>query len=63
MLLAADGMSNTALADQVGVSRPTVLGWWDRYVEGAWLGWRTSRARVGQGRFEPDSRRASWSSD
>src|SRR5512135_3265218 len=31
VLLAADGMSNTAIAERVGVSRPTVLGWRDRY--------------------------------
>jgi transposase len=29
--LAADGESNTAIADKVGVSRPTVIGWRDRY--------------------------------
>ncbi len=32
VLLAADGMSNTAIAELVGVSRPTVLGWRDRYA-------------------------------
>lgn len=31
VLLAADGMSNTAIAERVGVSRPTVIGWRDRY--------------------------------
>jgi transposase len=31
VLLAADGESNTAIADKVGVSRPTVIGWRDRY--------------------------------
>ena len=31
MLLAADGESNTAIADKVGVSRPTVIGWRSRY--------------------------------
>jgi transposase len=31
VLLAADGMSNTAIADLVGVSRPTVIGWRERY--------------------------------
>jgi len=38
VLLAADGVSNTAIADQVGVSRPTVLGWRDRYVDGGVAG-------------------------
>ena len=27
VLLAADGVSNTAIAERVGVSRPTVIGW------------------------------------
>src|ERR671919_1462186 len=31
VLLAADGASNTAIAELVGVSRPTVIGWRDRY--------------------------------
>ena len=32
VLLAADGVSNTTIADTVGVSRPTVIGWRDRYA-------------------------------
>ncbi len=32
VLLAADGVSNTAIADVVGVSRPTVIGWRERYA-------------------------------
>ena len=31
VLLAADGVSNTAIADLVGTSRPTVIGWRERY--------------------------------
>ena len=31
VLLAADGVSNTAIAELVGVSRPTVIGWRQRY--------------------------------
>jgi transposase len=31
VLLAADGVSNTAIADLVGASRPTVIGWRERY--------------------------------
>jgi transposase len=31
VLLAADGVSNTEIADQVGVSRPTVIDWRSRY--------------------------------
>jgi transposase len=33
LLLAAEGLSNTEIADKVGVSRPTVLVWRERYVE------------------------------
>jgi transposase len=32
VLLAADGVSNTAIAETVGVSRPTVIGWRERYA-------------------------------
>jgi transposase len=32
VLLAADGVSNTAIADRVGVSRPTVIDWRNRYA-------------------------------
>lgn len=32
MLLAAEGESNTAIAQRVGVSRPTVIGWRERYA-------------------------------
>jgi len=31
-LLAADGVANTAIADKVGASRPTVIEWRNRYV-------------------------------
>jgi transposase len=34
VLLAGEGHSNTEIAARVGVSRPTVLHWRDRYVEG-----------------------------
>ena len=32
VLLAADGISNTRIAELMGVSRPTVLGWRSRYA-------------------------------
>lgn len=32
VLLAAEGVSNTAIAELVGVSRPTVIGWRSRYA-------------------------------
>jgi transposase len=34
VLLAADGVSNTAIADKVGVSRQTVISWRERYAGG-----------------------------
>jgi transposase len=34
VLLAADGMPNSQIARTVGVSRPTVIGWRDRYAAG-----------------------------
>jgi transposase/transposase-like protein len=38
VLLAADGVSNTAIADKVGVTRQTVVGWRGRYEEGGLRG-------------------------
>jgi transposase len=34
VLLAADGIPNAQIARAVGVSRPTVIGWRDRYLQG-----------------------------
>ena len=34
VLLAADGVANTDIADQTGTSRPTVLKWRGRYASG-----------------------------
>jgi transposase len=38
VLLAGEGVSNTEIADRVGVSRPTVLQWRARYLEGGLTG-------------------------
>jgi transposase len=38
VLLAADGVSNTEIADRVGVSRPTVIDWRARYERGGIAG-------------------------
>src|SRR5215207_2787214 len=38
VLLAADGVSNTEIAERVGVSRPTVISWRDRYASSGLLG-------------------------
>ena len=44
VLLAADGMPNAQIARTVGVSRPTVIGWRDRYQRAGSPPWTTSRA-------------------
>jgi transposase len=38
VLLSAEGLSNTAIAEQVGVSRPTVIGWRERYAHSGLAG-------------------------
>jgi transposase len=43
LLLAADGMSNTGIAERVGVSRPTVIGWRGRYERRGIRGLRDER--------------------
>ena len=43
VLLAADGVSNTEIADRVGVSRPTVIGWRDRYASSGVAGLEDER--------------------
>jgi hypothetical protein len=52
VLLAGDGHSNTEIAARVGVSRPTVIHWRDRYAEGglaALEGRKRSGGAVGAG--------------
>jgi lambda repressor-like predicted transcriptional regulator len=50
VLLAAEGLSNTLIADLVGVSRPTVIGWRERYQAGGIAGLedehRSGRPRI-----------------
>ncbi|HEX4390499.1 MAG TPA: helix-turn-helix domain-containing protein [Mycobacterium sp.] len=38
VLLAADGVSHTEIAERVGVSRPTVIGWRSRYERSGMAG-------------------------
>jgi hypothetical protein len=47
VLLAAEGVSNSEIARRVGVSRPTVIGWRDRYVAGG-VAALDDRARPGR---------------
>ena len=49
VLLSAEGSSNTAIAAQVGISRPTVIGWRERY-ERAGLAGLEDQARSGRPR-------------
>jgi len=42
VLLAAQGVSNTAIAATVGVSRPTVILWRTRYVQAGIAGLQNS---------------------
>jgi transposase len=49
VLLAADGVSNTEIAELVGVSRPTVISWRARY-EGSGIGGLSDEARSGRPR-------------
>ncbi len=49
VLLSAEGLSNTAIAELVGVSRPTVIGWRQRYTR-AGLSGLADGARSGRPR-------------
>ena len=49
VLLAADGVSNTEIAERTGVSRPTVIGWRSRYERSGMAG-LVDRARSGRPR-------------
>ena len=53
VLLAADGMSNTAIAELVGRARPTVIGWRDRYQARGMAGLADEQAvRAGRARID-----------
>lgn len=49
VLLAADGVSNTEIAERIGVSRPTVIGWRARYDQAGMAG-LVDRPRSGRPR-------------
>ena len=59
VLLAGEGLSNTEIATRVGVSRPTVIHWRDRYAEGG-LAALADRKRSGRRRRVVAQRRAEW---
>ena len=50
VLLAADGLSNTAIAAVAGVTRPTVIGWRERY-QGKGIAGLEDQARPGRPRL------------
>jgi transposase len=49
IVLAAEGLTNTDIAHSVGVSRPTVTGWRQRYVRSG-IGGLSDQARSGRPR-------------
>jgi len=49
VLLAADGVSHTEIAEVVGVSAPTVRSWRRSYERSGILGWLIRNARAGRG--------------
>jgi transposase len=57
LLLAADGLSNTDIAEQLGVSQPTVIGWRRRYAREGLAG-LTDRPRPGRPQTVRRDRRA-----
>jgi transposase len=57
VLLAAEGLSNTHIAEQVGCSRPAVIRWRGRYAAGGIAG-LGDRARAGRPRSVRRDRRA-----
>src|SRR5512135_451173 len=58
VLLSGEGLGTSAVAERVGVSRPTVILWRNRYRDGGVRRWPTCRGRVGR---RTPTRRRSWS--
>jgi transposase len=58
LLLAAEGVSNTEIAERLGVSRPTVIAWRQRYVREGLTGRLADRPRRGRPQTVRRSRRA-----
>jgi Winged helix-turn helix len=57
VLAAAEGLSNTEIAERVGCSRPTVIGWRDRYAANGLAGLQ-DQPRSGRPRTVRRDRRA-----
>jgi transposase len=58
LLLAAEGIANTEIAERLGVSRPTVVAWRKRYAREGLTGRLTDRHRRGRPQTVRRSRRA-----
>jgi DNA-binding transcriptional ArsR family regulator len=58
LLLAAEGASNTEIAERLGVSQPTVIVWRKRYTREGLAGRLTDRHRRGRPQTVRRSRRA-----
>ena len=48
LLLAAEGVPNSEIAERLGISRPTVIAWRKRYVREGLTGRLTDRPRAGR---------------
>jgi transposase len=58
LLLAADGMANTEIAQRLGVSRPTVIAWRKRYAREGLIAELADRPRCGRPQTVRRDRRA-----
>ena len=59
LLLAAEGVANTQIAERLGISRPTVIAWRNRYTREGLTGRLADRHRCGRPRpcARPGARR------
>src|SRR5215218_7501492 len=58
LLLAAEGVANSEIAERLGVSRPTVIAWRKRYVRQGLTGGLADRPRAGRPQTMRRARRA-----
>jgi transposase len=58
LLLAAEGVSNTEIAERLGISRPTVIAWRSRYLREGLTGQLADRPRPGRPQTVRRDRRA-----
>jgi transposase len=58
LLLAAEGVANTQIAERLGISRPTVIAWRNRYTREGLTGRLADRHRCGRPQTVRQTRRA-----